>query len=68
MNANTATEDDLFRILSRPSFQEMKKIEHVWIDDGTDHRLFIEILTHHGWTIEEYEQIEEDFYGTNLLK
>jgi hypothetical protein len=51
------TEDDTFRILSRPGFDEMRNIHHAWYYDGTINKntsLRIPFMKKHGWTWLEF--------------
>jgi len=48
------TEDDTFRILSRPSFNEMFAIIDIWIYDGNDNRKIQEVLAENKWSEIEY--------------
>ena len=59
------SEDDTFRILSRPSYYEMQLI---WIksEEWANHSGFPEVeklFQRHGWTIESYTNVSKDNYG-----
>ena len=53
------TEEDTFRMLKRPTFQEMKKLEREWVENREDTRQFLEVLLSNGWRYDEYETQED---------
>ena len=57
------SEDDTFRILSRPSFDEMVAIREKWLDDLHDRRLRRQLLMDYGWRIEEFDLLFTERIG-----
>jgi hypothetical protein len=53
------TEDDTFRVLSRPSFEEMTRLYHRYL--GSNVRITVDkFFKQHKWTFDEYITIKWD--------
>ena len=55
-------EDDTFRMLKRPTFREIEKLEEKW-ESSDDERPFDVFLLDHYWTYKEYWDTYECEYG-----
>ena len=57
-----ATEDDTFRVLSRPSFDEMERMVYPWWYDTRDRKALVKLLEENKWTIAEFTKEERKRY------